>query len=131
MKSDRILDWSEDGCCFYAADEDTVDKYHSKGGVTTARSYLQPNRMWDARAWKKIVSAALQAPKQWGLASLSGSEKTTQVPNNRISWPMARSRRAGRPISLAQWCRKFMQATKRVPSAFRTCSNQMLIHKKP
>ncbi|KAK1680402.1 hypothetical protein QYE76_041250 [Lolium multiflorum] len=23
----RILDWSEDGCCFYAADEDTADEY--------------------------------------------------------------------------------------------------------
>ncbi|KAK1678033.1 hypothetical protein QYE76_038881 [Lolium multiflorum] len=27
MKSDRILYWSEDGCCFYGGDEETVDEY--------------------------------------------------------------------------------------------------------
>ncbi|KAK1647046.1 hypothetical protein QYE76_064851 [Lolium multiflorum] len=27
MKSDRILDWSEDGCCFYGDDEETADEY--------------------------------------------------------------------------------------------------------
>jgi hypothetical protein len=31
----------------------------------------------------------------------------------RVSWLMARSRRAGRPISLAQWCKNPMRATKR------------------
>jgi hypothetical protein len=28
MKTNLILDWSEDGCCFYAADEDTTDEYN-------------------------------------------------------------------------------------------------------
>ncbi|KAK1604817.1 hypothetical protein QYE76_028490 [Lolium multiflorum] len=27
MKSDRILDWSEDGCCFYGGDEGAADEY--------------------------------------------------------------------------------------------------------
>ncbi|KAK1610448.1 hypothetical protein QYE76_034121 [Lolium multiflorum] len=27
MKSDRILDWSEDGCCYYSGDEGTADEY--------------------------------------------------------------------------------------------------------
>ncbi|KAK1653972.1 hypothetical protein QYE76_071777 [Lolium multiflorum] len=27
MKSDRILDWSEDGYCFYGGDEGTANKY--------------------------------------------------------------------------------------------------------
>ena len=27
MKSDRILDWSEDGCCFYDGDEGAADEY--------------------------------------------------------------------------------------------------------
>ncbi|KAK1670140.1 hypothetical protein QYE76_058299 [Lolium multiflorum] len=27
MKSDRILDWSEDGCCFYGGDEETANEY--------------------------------------------------------------------------------------------------------
>ncbi|KAK1632943.1 hypothetical protein QYE76_007258 [Lolium multiflorum] len=27
VKSDRILDWSEDGCCFYGGDEETADEY--------------------------------------------------------------------------------------------------------
>ncbi|KAK1695367.1 hypothetical protein QYE76_012064 [Lolium multiflorum] len=27
MKSDCILEWSEDGCCFCAADEESVDEY--------------------------------------------------------------------------------------------------------
>ncbi|KAK1677964.1 hypothetical protein QYE76_038812 [Lolium multiflorum] len=27
MKSDRILDWSEDGSCFYDGDEGTADEY--------------------------------------------------------------------------------------------------------
>ncbi|KAK1650056.1 hypothetical protein QYE76_067861 [Lolium multiflorum] len=27
MKSDRIVDWSENGCCFYDGDEETTDEY--------------------------------------------------------------------------------------------------------
>ncbi|KAK1685469.1 hypothetical protein QYE76_046317 [Lolium multiflorum] len=27
MKSDHILDWSEDGCCFYGGDEGAADEY--------------------------------------------------------------------------------------------------------
>jgi hypothetical protein len=47
-----------------------------RGGVTTARPYLQPNIMCVARAGKKVVCTGTQT---MGLDSLSGPEKAAHA----------------------------------------------------
>ncbi|KAK1683912.1 hypothetical protein QYE76_044760 [Lolium multiflorum] len=55
MKSDRILDWSEDGCCFYDSDEGAADEYimrypkHHQYVSTPVTNYAQMETIFTLR----------------------------------------------------------------------------------
>ncbi|KAK1697419.1 hypothetical protein QYE76_014116 [Lolium multiflorum] len=63
MKSDRILDWSGDGCCFYGGDEETADEYiqlypkHHQYVGTPITNYAQMKTIFTSQCARRSCSS--------------------------------------------------------------------------
>ncbi|KAK1698492.1 hypothetical protein QYE76_015189 [Lolium multiflorum] len=70
MKSDRILNWSEDGCCFYSGDEGAADEYiqrypkHLQYVSTPITNYARMKTIFTPRF---VCKAQLFQPKGYRL----------------------------------------------------------------